>query len=132
MSTSAEEGGSVGDNERYDIQTVYDPDCADDQRRLISALKSCFYDLMKKQEEQAYKYVIYSLCSWKNLTIPRIHQAVEALKPHESFDRKTAFWDSYMKLADEHDKEFQKKYSNDLDTSLIFVCWLFSLVQVSF
>jgi hypothetical protein len=26
-----------------------------------------------------------------------------------------------MKLADEHDKEFRKKYSNDLDTALIFV-----------
>ncbi|KAJ7759597.1 hypothetical protein B0H16DRAFT_1533867, partial [Mycena metata] len=27
----------------------------------------------------------------------------------------------YMKLADEHDKEFQQKYSTDLDTALIFV-----------
>ncbi|KAJ7769369.1 hypothetical protein B0H16DRAFT_1237561, partial [Mycena metata] len=36
-------------------------------------------------------------------------------------DKKTAFWNSYMKLADEHDKEFQQKYSTDLDTALIFV-----------
>jgi hypothetical protein len=56
-----------------------------------------------------------------NLNGSRIHRAVEALKPRESFDKKTAFWESYMKLADEHDKEFQKKYSTDLDTALIFV-----------
>ncbi|KAJ6591021.1 hypothetical protein DFH09DRAFT_907699, partial [Mycena vulgaris] len=29
-----------------------------------------------------------------------------------------------MKLADEHDKEFQQKYGTDLDTTLIFVCTL--------
>ncbi|KAJ6548110.1 hypothetical protein DFH09DRAFT_828761, partial [Mycena vulgaris] len=31
------------------------------------------------------------------------------------------FWTAYKTLADEHDKEFQQKYSTDLDTSLIFV-----------
>jgi hypothetical protein len=47
---------------------------------------------------------------------------VEALKPQATTaDKKTAFWTSYMKLADEHDKEFQQKYSTDLDTALIFV-----------
>jgi hypothetical protein len=36
-------------------------------------------------------------------------------------DKKNTFWTSYMKLADEHDKEFKEKYGTDLDTSLIFV-----------
>jgi hypothetical protein len=36
-------------------------------------------------------------------------------------DEKTAFWSAYMKLADEHDKQFQQKCSTDLDTALIFV-----------
>ncbi|KAJ7479730.1 hypothetical protein FB451DRAFT_1010113, partial [Mycena latifolia] len=31
------------------------------------------------------------------------------------------FWAAYMKLADEHDKEFKEKYGTDLDTALIFV-----------
>ncbi|KAF8205611.1 hypothetical protein K438DRAFT_516343 [Mycena galopus ATCC 62051] len=83
--------------------------------RLILALQTCFHELIKKQEEQA----------------DRIHRAVEALKPPESVDTNTAFWGSYMKLADEHDKEFQKKYSNDLDTALIFA-GLFSAVSSAF
>jgi hypothetical protein len=36
-------------------------------------------------------------------------------------DTKTAFWESYVRLADEQDKEFQQKYTTDLDTALIFV-----------
>ncbi|KAJ7510905.1 hypothetical protein B0H11DRAFT_1789957, partial [Mycena galericulata] len=36
-----------------------------------------------------------------------------------------------MKLADEHDKEFQQKYSTDLDTGLIFA-GLFSAVSSAF
>ncbi|KAJ6533486.1 hypothetical protein B0H19DRAFT_1272143 [Mycena capillaripes] len=86
-----------------------------DNERLVSSLQSCFRELIKKQEEQADK----------------IHRAVEALKPRESLDKKTAFWESYMKLADEHDKEFQKKYSTDLDTALIFA-GLFSAVGSAF
>ncbi|KAJ7917912.1 hypothetical protein B0H13DRAFT_2439970, partial [Mycena leptocephala] len=39
------------------------------------------------------------------------------------------FWASYMKLADEHDKEFQQKYSTDLDTALIFVGHTTSYLQ---
>jgi hypothetical protein len=53
-----------------------------------------------------------------------MQKAVEALKPHPVTDKKMAFWTSYMKLADEHDKEFKEKYSTDLDTTLIFVCIL--------
>ncbi|KAJ7670703.1 hypothetical protein DFH06DRAFT_916571, partial [Mycena polygramma] len=37
----------------------------------------------------------------------------------------------YKTLADEHDKEFQQKYSTDLDTSLIFA-GLFSAVDSAF
>ncbi|KAF7363951.1 hypothetical protein MSAN_01053400 [Mycena sanguinolenta] len=86
-----------------------------DNERLISAVRCGFNELIKKQEEQT----------------TRINRAIEALKPPRSTDTKTAFWESYMKLADEHDKEFQKKYSNDLDTSLIFA-GLFSAVSSAF
>ncbi|KAF7360653.1 hypothetical protein MVEN_00797000 [Mycena venus] len=63
----------------------------------------------------------------------RITSALNALiqMQTEQAENKTAFWDSYMKLADEHDKEFQKKYSNDLDTALIFA-GLFSAVGSAF
>ncbi|KAF7325357.1 hypothetical protein MVEN_02630800 [Mycena venus] len=77
------------------------PVVVSDTERITSALNA----LIQMQTEQAEK----------------ICKAVESLKPPASVDSKTAFWDSYMKLADEHDKEFQKKYSNDLDTALIFV-----------
>ncbi|KAJ7769376.1 hypothetical protein B0H16DRAFT_1881927 [Mycena metata] len=87
-----------------------------DNDRLITVLQTCFVDLAKKQEEQGEK----------------LYRAVEALKPQApSTDKKTAFWNSYMKLADEHDKEFQQKYSTDLDTALIF-SGLFSAVASAF
>jgi hypothetical protein len=31
------------------------------------------------------------------------------------------FWTAYMTVADEYDKDFHRKYSTDLDTSLVFV-----------
>ncbi|KAJ7467513.1 hypothetical protein FB451DRAFT_949507, partial [Mycena latifolia] len=46
-------------------------------------------------------------------------------------DKKTAFWTVYKTLADEFDKEFLRKYGNDLDTSLIFA-GLFSAVSSAF
>ncbi|KAJ6560752.1 hypothetical protein DFH09DRAFT_921464, partial [Mycena vulgaris] len=57
---------------------------------------------------------------------------VESLKPQaQSSDKETAFWTAYKTLADEFDKEFQRKYGNDLDTSLIFA-GLFSAVSSAF
>ncbi|KAJ7113058.1 hypothetical protein C8R44DRAFT_797132 [Mycena epipterygia] len=87
-----------------------------DNDRLITVLRACFADLIQKQEEQT----------------ERLHKAVEALQPPATVtDKKTTFWNSYMKLADEHDKEFQQKYSSDLDTALIFA-GLFSAVGSAF
>ncbi|KAJ7087160.1 hypothetical protein C8R44DRAFT_620927 [Mycena epipterygia] len=58
--------------------------------------------------------------------------AVQALKEQPpSSDKKTTFWTAYKTLADEFDKEFQRKYGNDLDTSLIFA-GLFSAVSSAF
>ncbi|KAJ7921680.1 hypothetical protein B0H13DRAFT_2414847 [Mycena leptocephala] len=88
------------------------PQVVSDNEELIAVLKTCFSDLIRKQDE--------------------IHKAVEALKPQvATTDKKTVFWTSYMKLADEHDKEFQQKYSTDLDTALIFA-GLFSAVSSAF
>ncbi|KAJ7769401.1 hypothetical protein B0H16DRAFT_1881938 [Mycena metata] len=98
------------------MSTAADPATLSDSDRLIAALQMCFGDLGKKQEEQGEK----------------LYRAVEALKPQvPPTDNKTAFWISYMKLADEHDKEFQEKYSTDLDTALIF-SGLFSAVASAF
>jgi uncharacterized protein (DUF983 family) len=61
----------------------------------------------------------------------RIHKAVEALKPQVPVtEEKTAFWNSYMKLADECGKEFQQKYSSDLDAALIFVCVVSHFISI--
>jgi hypothetical protein len=56
------------------------------------------------------------------LTATRLQKAIESLKPQAPIpDKKTAFWNSYMKLANGHNKEFLRKYLTDLDTALIFV-----------
>ncbi|KAJ6564186.1 hypothetical protein B0H19DRAFT_844768, partial [Mycena capillaripes] len=46
-------------------------------------------------------------------------------------DKRTEFWTAYKKLAEEFDEDFQRKYGNDLDTSLIFA-GLFSAVSSAF
>ncbi|KAJ7448781.1 hypothetical protein FB451DRAFT_1053670, partial [Mycena latifolia] len=67
----------------------------------------------------------------------RLSSAVEALNQQpQSYDKKTTFWTAYKSLADECDREFQRKYGNDLDTLLIFVrllsAGLFSAVSSAF
>ncbi|KAJ7720011.1 hypothetical protein B0H16DRAFT_391966 [Mycena metata] len=87
-----------------------------DGDRLIATLQTCFRELLKNQEEQG----------------DRLYRTLEALKPPApTADRKTTFWNTYMKLADEHDKEFSQKYGTDLDTTLIFA-GLFSAVSSAF
>ncbi|KAJ7859381.1 hypothetical protein B0H14DRAFT_3630299 [Mycena olivaceomarginata] len=101
-----------------------------DNDRLIQTLQLCFSDLartqqaqIKLQEDQARKHEEQAT---------RLQQAVEALKPKvTATDKKTSFWNAYKTLADEQDKEFQQKYSSDLDTALIFA-GLFSAVDSAF
>ncbi|KAJ7923930.1 hypothetical protein B0H13DRAFT_1602144, partial [Mycena leptocephala] len=61
-------------------------------------------------------------------------KVIEVLKPQPQSpgtDKKIAFWTAYKTLADEFDKEIQKKYGDNLDTSLIFA-GLFSAVSSAF
>ena len=37
-------------------------------------------------------------------------------------DLRTKFYESYREVAEGYDKDFMKKYEEDLDTTLIFVC----------
>ncbi|KAJ7778597.1 hypothetical protein DFH07DRAFT_910899, partial [Mycena maculata] len=103
-----------------------------DNDRLINVLQACFQELINKQDEQTEKYSIH-LHPWGILAVyPRIQRAVEALKPQAPVtDKRTTFWNAYMNLADEHDREFQQKYGTDLDTALIFA-GLFSAVSSAF
>jgi hypothetical protein len=118
----------LSDNDRCGVLQQRVPSIVLTSFRLIAALKMCFRDLenkhdeqFKSQQEQAERYSIH-LKSMALLTSVRLQKAVEALKPPVPIpDKKTAFWNSYMKLADEHDEEFKQKYSSDLDTALIFV-----------
>ncbi|KAF7334572.1 hypothetical protein MVEN_02287100 [Mycena venus] len=98
------------------MSTASDSTLLSENDRLIEALRTCFDEFMRRQEDQG----------------ERLYRAVEALRPPApSTDKKTAFWNSYLKLADEYDKEFQQKYSTDLDTALIFA-GLFSAVGSAF
>ncbi|KAJ6571965.1 hypothetical protein B0H19DRAFT_1131954 [Mycena capillaripes] len=57
---------------------------------------------------------------------------LETLQPQkDATDAKTAFWNTYKMVADEHDKEVHEIYSSDLDTSIIFA-GLFSAVTSAF
>ncbi|KAJ6518151.1 hypothetical protein C8R47DRAFT_1062689 [Mycena vitilis] len=61
--------------------------------------------------------------------LTQLTKTIETLKrPMGVTDKKTAFWNAYMKVADEHDKEFEQRYSTDLDVALIFA-GLFSAIQ---
>ena len=44
-------------------------------------------------------------------------------------DRRARFYENYRKVADEYDKEFLKKYEEDLDTTLIFVSFISTFVK---
>lgn len=44
-------------------------------------------------------------------------------------DHQARFYEEYHKVADEYDKEFLKKYGEDLDTTLIFVSLVSSFAE---
>jgi len=58
-----------------------------------------------------------------------LEKAIADLKPPpNNIDPTTNFWTVYKKVADEHDNDLVSKYAGDLDTSLLFVSALVSLV----
>ncbi|KAJ7836653.1 hypothetical protein B0H14DRAFT_3704700 [Mycena olivaceomarginata] len=92
-----------------------------DNERLVATLQAGFQGLMRKQEEQMNSQQEHA---------EKLQKAIEALKTQvpPTPDKKTAFWTSYMKLADEYDKDIREKYDTELDTALIFA-GLFSAPQ---
>ena len=44
-------------------------------------------------------------------------------------DHQTQFYDYYRKVAEEYDKDFLKRYGEDLDTTLIFVGYALVLMN---
>ena len=63
-------------------------------------------------------YFTPCLVSWAN---PSHRKEQDTGPPQE--DLRAKFYEHYRKEADEYDKEFMKKYEEDLDTTLIFVCY---------
>ena len=45
----------------------------------------------------------------------------ERLEPSRE-DYQAKFYEHYRKVAEEYDKDFMKKYEEDLNTTLVFVC----------
>ena len=45
----------------------------------------------------------------------------EGALPADREDRQARFYQDYRKVAEEYDKDFLKKYDEDLNTTLIFV-----------
>ena len=48
--------------------------------------------------------------------------AIKAAFTKQEPEPRTRFHEQFRKEADEYDKDFQKKYHDDLNTTLIFVC----------
>ncbi|KAJ7181534.1 hypothetical protein C8R43DRAFT_1170481, partial [Mycena crocata] len=83
---------------------------ADDTDRLVGAIQQLCHTTGEHSETL-------------KTTLERLNIVIESLTPKpQTDDKKTVFWTAYKALADEFDKEFLRKYGNDLDTSLIFVC----------
>ncbi|KAJ7867422.1 hypothetical protein B0H13DRAFT_2670514 [Mycena leptocephala] len=103
---------------------------ATDCQRLSDAIDSflgCNDEHADRLVSAIHQQSISLRTAFENLT-----KTVEALKQQPlSTDTKTTFWTAYKNLADEFDKEVQRKYGNDLDTSLIFA-GLFSGVSSAF
>ncbi|KAJ6484862.1 hypothetical protein C8R45DRAFT_1099013 [Mycena sanguinolenta] len=95
-----------------------------DSERLVTTLQAGFQGLLRKQEEQMKSQQEHA---------EKLQKCIEALKTQvpPTPDKRTAFWASYMKLADEYDKDLKEKYDTDLDTALIFA-GLFSAVSSAF
>ena len=63
----------------------------------------------------------------------RFEKAIADWKPDKiGTDPTTNFWTIYKKVADEYDNDLVSKYVGDLDTSLLFVSPLASLVPLIF
>ncbi|KAJ7189060.1 hypothetical protein C8R46DRAFT_980463 [Mycena filopes] len=81
---------------------------------------------------QTFQALVSELAHSRELQANGLQQLLDVLKSKPPMtDRKTAFWNAYSTLADEHDKDFQQRYSTDLDVSLIFA-GLFSAVDSAF
>ncbi|KAJ7733287.1 hypothetical protein B0H16DRAFT_163543 [Mycena metata] len=75
---------------------------------LVSCIKAVKSVLFHQQGEQGKK----------------LYRMVEA---PTTDNKKAAFWNSYMKLANKHDKEFQQKYGSGFDTALVFCCFFMAV-----
>ncbi|KAJ7467535.1 hypothetical protein FB451DRAFT_1401537 [Mycena latifolia] len=99
------------------------PGSPSETQKLINTIKASFAELRETSNEQSNSL---------KAALERLSMAIEVFKGQpQSSDKKTAFWTAYKTLADEFDKEFLRKYGNDLDTSLIFA-GLFSAVSSAF
>ncbi|KAJ7648985.1 hypothetical protein DFH06DRAFT_996743, partial [Mycena polygramma] len=91
------------------------------RRSLISALRKCFDELGARSEDQTARFALNFTHVHRSNNTCRIERAFETLRPKVPvIDNKTTFWNAYKTVADEYDKEFDHKYSTDLDTTLIF------------
>lgn len=50
--------------------------------------------------------------------------ALKATLGKQEQEPRTRFHEQFLKEADEYDRDFHKKYHDDLNTALIFVSWL--------
>ncbi|KAJ7636742.1 hypothetical protein FB45DRAFT_1138603, partial [Roridomyces roridus] len=110
------EPGVTGPQIHLDSPATPTKDSVLPEERFVHALRACVTELLQENNNQMNK----------------LHAAVEDLKPKKSStDTKTAFWNTYKTISDEFDKDYQQKYSTDLDTTLIFA-GLFSAVTSAF
>ena len=71
-----------------------------------------------------------------NLTLASLRNTIEPLysrdqhSPQTQEDHRTKFYERYRHEAEEYDREFIKKYDEDLNTTLIFVSFVRKLTSI--
>ena len=75
---------------------------------------------MRSADRSAWSWVFKS-----SLNIKPSCSQQQDFRPTQE-DYRTKFYDIYYGVAEDYDREFIKRYDEDLNTSLIFVCFLTS------
>ena len=55
------------------------------------------------------------------ISLSQSHSGKQDKLPADREEHQARFYEVYRKVAEEYDKEFSKKYDEDLNTTLIFV-----------
>ena len=81
----------------------------------------------RNDREQADRWVPF--CTRRECHLSQSCRAKQDKLPVDLEDHEARFYEAYRKVAEEYDKDFLKKYEEDLNTTLIFVSLASSCIE---